>query len=148
MRVHREKLQLVTAGDFDIVDITADVEKALVNSGIQEGFALVYSPHTTCTVLLHEKETGLIADLQDALARLVPRDRYYRHDDWEIRTENLHPDDGFNAHSHLRQILAGSASECLPVGEGSLMLGTWQRVMVVELDRSREREILIQICGE
>ncbi|MGH2721443.1 MAG: secondary thiamine-phosphate synthase enzyme YjbQ [Actinomycetota bacterium] len=148
MKIYRERLQLKTKGAFDIIDVTADVEKALVNSGIEEGYALVYSRHTTCGVLVNERETGILADLERVLGRLVPQGEYYAHDDWEIRTENMHPDETPNAHSHLRQIIAGRPSEYVPVFEAGLMLGEWQRIMILELDQAKDREILIQVCGE
>ncbi len=147
MRIHKEHLRLETKGSFEVIDVTPDVERAVVNAGIKDGFALVYSCHTTCGVILNERETGLLADLEGLLGRLVPEGDYYRHDDWELRTENMHPDETANAHAHLRQLIGGMASQCVPVSESALLLGEWQRIMVVELDRDRDREILIQVCG-
>lgn len=147
MKIHRETLQITTEGEFHVLDITADVEKVILNSGIEEGYALVFSPHTTCAVLVNEKETGLLADIDATLRRLVPETDGYMHDDFEIRTENMHEDETKNAHAHLRQVLGGKTSEYIPIGEGALLLGRWQRVMFIEFDRSREREVLIQICG-
>lgn len=147
MKIYRERLRLRTKGAFDIIDVTADVEKALVNSGIGEGYALVYSRHTICGVIVNERETGLLGDLERTLGRLVPQGDYYKHDDWEIRTENMHPDETPNAHSHLRQLIGGRVSEYVPVFDASLMLGEWQRIMVLELDQAKDREILIQVCG-
>lgn len=147
MKIHREKLQIDTKCEFDVIDITGDVEKAVLNSGINEGYVLVYSMHTTCAVIVNEKETGLLADLNATLQRLVPVLETYLHDDFNIRTENMHEDETKNAHAHLRQMLGGRTSEYIPLGDASLLLGTWQRVMFVEFDRPRPREVLIQICG-
>lgn len=147
MKLHREKLVMSTKCEFDIIDITTDVEKAILNGGIEEGYALVYSPHTTCAVMVNEKETGLLTDIQQTLRRLVPEGVPYLHDDFEIRTENMHPDETKNAHAHLRHVLGGKTSEYVPIAEGTLLLGQWQRIMVVEFDRGRDREILIQVCG-
>lgn len=147
MRVHREKLQIKSQKDFDVVDITTDVEKAVVNSGIEEGYALVYSLHTTCSILVNERETGLLADIEATLHRLVPQTHDYLHDDFNIRTENMHDDETKNAHAHIRQILGGRTSEYIPVGEGALLLGRWQRVMFIDFDCPKDREILIQVCG-
>lgn len=147
MNIHRETLQIATGGDFSVTDITADVEKAILGAGIQEGFVIVYSPHTTVAIVVNEKETGLLKDLRDTLDRLIPAGHSYHHDDFSVRTENMHDGETKNAHAHLRQILAGRTSEYLPVAEGSLLLGRWQRVMVVELDRAKEREVVIQVCG-
>lgn len=147
MKVHRERLQISTKTEFDVVDITLDVEKAVLSAGIEDGYAIVYSPHTTVAVIVNEKETGLLADFRNTLDRLIPADDSYLHDDFGVRTENLHEGETKNAHSHLRQILGGRTSEYIPVEEGSLVLGRWQRVMVVEFDCAKDREILIQICG-
>lgn len=147
MNIYRDKLQIKTNREFDVIDITTDVEKAILTSGIQEGYALVYSPHTTCAVLVNEKESGLLADIQATLQRLVPQMDTYLHDDFNIRTENMHEDETKNAHAHLRQVLGGKTSEYIPIGEGSLLLGQWQRVMFIEFDRPRPREVMIQICG-
>lgn len=147
MIVHRDRLRIATSREFDVIDITADVEKILITSGIEEGYAIVYSPHTTCGVIVNEKESGLLVDIDATIKRLVPHGEYYLHDDFDIRTENMNPGETKNAHAHLRQLIAGRVSECIPVSEGMLMLGLWQRVMFVEFDSARDREVLIQVCG-
>ncbi|MGH2769345.1 MAG: secondary thiamine-phosphate synthase enzyme YjbQ [Actinomycetota bacterium] len=144
---HRDKLQIKTTREFEVIDITPNVEKAIITTGIEEGYALVYSPHTTCAIVVNERESGLLADIRSTLERLVPRSETYLHDDFKIRTENMHEGESKNAHSHLRQLIGGRTSEYIAVGEGSLLLGQWQRVMFIELDRAREREVLIQVCG-
>lgn len=147
MKIYREALRVRTEREFDVIDVTGDVEKAVLNAEVEEGYALVYSRHTTFAVLLNEKESGLLVDADRILAQLVPRGNGYLHDDFDIRTENMHPDEPPNAHAHLSQILAGHTSEYVPIVEGSLMLGTWQRIMLIEFDRPRDREVLLQVCG-
>ncbi|MGH2771570.1 MAG: secondary thiamine-phosphate synthase enzyme YjbQ [Actinomycetota bacterium] len=147
MKIHKEKLQIRTRKEFDIVDITTDVEKAMVNSGILDGYALVYSPHTTCAIVVNEKETGLLSDIDRTLGRLVPKLDRYVHDDFDVRTENLTEGEMPNAHAHIRQLLAGRVSEYIPIHDGVLGLGQWQRVMLVEFDCPRDREVLLQVCG-
>lgn len=147
MKAYRETLNIDTEGEYHVVDITTDVEKAIANAGIRDGYALVYSPHTTCGVMVNERETGLLADIKALLTDLVPKNGKYLHDDFSVRTENMHPDETKNAHAHLRHLIGGKASEYVPIEEGNLLLGTWQRIMVMEFDRSRPREIFIQICG-
>lgn len=147
MRIYRETLQITTEGEFHVVDITTDVEKAVLNSEVADGFVLVYSPHTTVGVIVNERETGLLADVESTLQRLIPKEDGYLHDDFNIRTENLHPGETKNAHAHLRHMIAGRSSEYVPVAAGSLQLGQWQRVMLIEFDRARDREIVIQVCG-
>lgn len=145
--MHRDNLKIETTCEYDVIDITADVEKALISSGIEEGYALVYSPHTTCGVMVNERESGLLVDIGNTLKRLAPQMKGYLHDDFSIRTENMHQDETRNAHAHLRQLIGGRTSEYIPVSEGSLLLGEWQRVMFVEFDRARDRRVLIQVCG-
>jgi secondary thiamine-phosphate synthase enzyme len=145
--VHRDRVNISTSREFEIIDITADVEKALLESGVEEGYALVYSPHTTCGVIVNERESGLLSDIQATMSRLVPALQNYLHDDFTVRTENMHEDELPNCHAHLRQLISGRTSEYIPVSEGGLMLGEWQRVMFVEFDRARERHVLIQVCG-
>ena len=112
--------------------------------------ALIYSPHTTCAVVINEQESGFIEDFNELLAELAPEDgRYYRHDDLGIRTEGLDDDDLHpNGWSHMRAGLLSSSSQAIPIVDGSLMLGRWQRVFFCELDRSRPRKIFIQVIGE
>ena len=62
-------------------------------SGITDGIVCVYSPHTTCCVRVNEFETGLLEDFTRLLRRLVPTEKYYAHDDWDLRSENLGPED-------------------------------------------------------
>lgn len=145
--VHNDKLNISTSREYEIIDITADVEKALIVSGIEEGYALVYSPHTTCGIMVNERESGLLRDIQSTMTKLVPALQGYLHDDFTVRTENMHEDETQNCHAHLRQLISGRTSEYIPVSEGALMLGEWQRVMFVEFDRARDRQVVIQVCG-
>ena len=110
----------------------------------------MYSPHTTCAVVINEREHGFITDFNELMESLVPLEARYLHDDMEARTENLEDDDHEfpNGHAHCRNALLGSASETIPIQEGRLVLGTWQRVFFLELDRARDRKVLIQVMGE
>ncbi len=74
---------------------------------------------------------------------------YYAHDDWDRRTENICPEDmdQGNGHSHCMAMLLGTAGESVPVRDGELQLGTWQRVLFIELDRERDRRWLVQVVG-
>lgn len=141
-------LATTEAGEF--IDVTRDVVSAVERSGVANGQALVYTPHTTCTVLIQEHESGYYEDARELLDRLAPRDgAYYRHDDLGVRTEGLEDDDLHpNGWSHLRASLFGSASQTIPIVDGRLLLGPWQKVFFCELDRPRSRKVFIQITGE
>ncbi|MDP9069670.1 MAG: secondary thiamine-phosphate synthase enzyme YjbQ [Actinomycetota bacterium] len=142
-----EEFETKTGGRLDTLDITGEVMQTLTASGIQDGSVLVFSPHTTCCVLLAEAGGETRAALEDTMERLAPQDAYYAHDDLTIRTENLVEDEPANAPAHIFQVLAGKASECIPVHAGRLLLGERQRVLFVELDSSRERRYCIQVLG-
>ena len=145
---HRET-QLRTAGGLTVTDITEQVQAAVRESGVREGVCCVYSPHTTCSVRVNEYERGFLEDFSVLLRRLVPTEHYYAHDDWDRRTENICPEDMEfgNGHSHCMAMLLGPAGESIPVRDGELCLGQWQRVLFLELDRERDRRWLVQVVG-
>lgn len=109
---------------------------------------VVFSPHTTCCILVGPRDPSALAD---ALARtmdaVAPSDGYYAHDDFQIRTENLVEDEPPNARSHLLHVFAGRPSECVPIVNGELALSPDQRVLFVELDSSRSRRYCVQVVG-
>jgi secondary thiamine-phosphate synthase enzyme len=149
MKVFQHETHLRTTGGLTVTDITEDVQKAVRESGVSEGIACIYSPHTTCCVRVNELETGFLEDFCELLRRLVPSDSYYAHDDWDRRTENICPEDmdQGNGQSHCMAMLLGTAGESVPVRESVLQLGTWQRVLFIELDRERDRRWLVQVVG-
>ena len=149
MKVFQLERTLRTTGGLTVTDITDDVNDAVRESGISDGIACIYSPHTTCCVRVNEFESGFLEDFTGLLRKLVPTESYYAHDDWERRTENICVEDMEvgNGHSHCMAMLLGTAGESVPVREGELQLGTWQRVLFIELDRERDRRWLVQVVG-
>jgi secondary thiamine-phosphate synthase enzyme len=145
-----ENHDLATDRCGQFIDITDDVLTAVSKSEVENGTVVVYSPHTTCAVVINEHESGFIEDFNEFLAELAPEQgRYYRHDDLAIRTEGLDDDDLHpNGWSHMRAGLLSSSSQTIPIVDGALLLGRWQRVFFCELDRSRPRKIFIQVIGE
>jgi secondary thiamine-phosphate synthase enzyme len=149
---HRfENHDLVTDRRSQLIDLTEDVADVVERAEITNGIAVVYSPHTTCAVLINEPEDGFHCDFEDMLERLVPSDdsAYYRHDDLSIRTQGIEEDtaDFPNGPSHCRSGIL-SSSQTIPVVDGRLTLGRWQRIFFCELDRSRPRKVFIQVMGE
>jgi secondary thiamine-phosphate synthase enzyme len=139
MAVISERFDLQTRGNNDTIDITPKVARAVERSGLQDGIATVFVPGSTGGVTTIEYESGVVQDLGDSLERLVPSDIEYRH--------NLRWGDG-NGHAHVRASLMGP-SLTVPFGGGRLMLGTWQQIVFVDFDnRSRRRELIVQIIGE
>jgi secondary thiamine-phosphate synthase enzyme len=151
MKHHFENHDLLTEQTSQLIDITDDVRAAVDRAEVANGMALVYSPHTTCAIVINERESGFIADFADLLTELAPAEgHYYRHDDLEIRSEGIEVDTAEfpNGHSHLRAGLLASSSQAVPIVESALMLGAWQRIFFCELDRSRPRKVFIQVIGE
>jgi secondary thiamine-phosphate synthase enzyme len=149
MKVFQGEKRMRTAGGLSVQDITDDVAEAVRESGVRNGIVCVYSPHTTCCVRVNEFENGFLEDFATLLRRLVPSESYYAHDDWGRRTENVCEEDmeRGNGHAHCMSMLLGSAGEAIPVRDGELALGTWQRVLFLELDRERDRRWLVQVVG-
>lgn len=134
-----KQITLQTRGNGDIADITDEVAEAVAASEITSGTVTVFIAGSTAGVTTVEYEPGLKTDLQDLWERIAPSDIEYQH--------NLRWGDG-NGHSHVRASLLG-ASLTVPFENKSLILGTWQQIIVVDFDnRSRSREVILQIMGD
>lgn len=142
-----EVLHFETSAANEFLDLTDDVRDHVNRSAIRHGQVTVMTPHTTMTVVVNESETGFLNDFRRAIGELVPVEGYYEHDDHEVRTENLQEDEFLNGHSHVRQVLTGSTSVTIPVVEGELVLGRWQRVLIAELDQPRARRVILHAQG-
>jgi secondary thiamine-phosphate synthase enzyme len=149
LKVFQQERHFRTRGGLHVTDITADVREIVLESGVTDGICCVYSPHTTCCVRVNEFESGMFEDFARLLRRLIPHDTYYAHDDWDRRTENICEEDMEigNGHSHCMSMLLGSAGESIPVADGQLQLGQWQRVLFFERDRERVRRWLVKVGG-
>ena len=141
------RLLLETQQPIQFVDITDAVAELVRVSGLREGVANVFSRHTTAAVCIQEDEPLLLEDLREFLERSAPATAHYRHNDFRVRTDHMHDDESPNGHAHCQQIMLGT-SESVPVTEGELLLGTWQRIFLVDLDGPRKaREVMIQALG-
>jgi secondary thiamine-phosphate synthase enzyme len=146
--VRTRVLKLATHDPIQLVDITDAVAGCVRRARIRDGLVQVFSRHTTAAVRIQEDEPLLLDDLRRFLARLAPPDADYSHNDFRVRTQHMHPDERPNGHAHCLQLLLGS-SESVPVMDGELQLGAWQRLFLVELDGPRpQREVLVQVLGE
>jgi secondary thiamine-phosphate synthase enzyme len=138
MSVVTKELHFDTKGEVDIKDITENVNGALRESDIEDGIVSIFVPGATGAVTTIEYEPGLLQDLPAALERLFPKGIEYEH---EYRWH-----DG-NGHSHVRASFLGP-SLTVPFRNKTLMLGTWQQVVFVELDnKRRSRRLILQIVG-
>lgn len=140
MSVKSVPLRLNMKGNTQVENVTALVEKALAGTGLRAGIVTVFIKHTTASVMIIEDEPGIRADTKAVWDRLVPADPA-----WQHNTRNAGED---NAHSHLRGQLQGQ-SVTIPFNDGTLMLGTWQQIVVVDFDtHARTRDLVVQVIGE
>jgi len=137
---------------MDFVDITKDIENLIKKEKVKNGFIIILSKHTTAAVRVNEKEKGIYKDFENFVKKLLPPKRYYYHNDLSIRTENLVCEPGasdcLNGHSHCLHLLMGATSEKVPIIEGRLAFGPFQRIFLIELDCARPREVIAQIVKE
>ena len=141
-------IQTATPASQCLIDVTEDIESAVRASALRQGICSIFCPHTTCGLAVTEAEDGLHHDLGDVLEHLAPRGRYWAHDDLARRRANLVPGDRPNGHSHVRALLATLPQLTVPIIDGALALGPWQRVFLVELDGGRLRRLLVTAWGE
>jgi len=140
------RLAYRTAGAGTFLDITDDVVSTVRSSGVRRGLVHVYSTHTTAAVRINENEQLLLNDFKQFLERIAPAGNgAYEHDDISRRVD-VPPDEPINGHSHCRHLLLAS-SETLPVVDGELCLGRWQRIFLVELCSARRRDVIVQVLG-
>jgi secondary thiamine-phosphate synthase enzyme len=145
--VNMRRLSFETREPIQFLDITDEIAEVVRSTGVVNGIVTIVSRHTTMAVRIQEAEPLLLEDLLGMLRRLAPADVHYRHNDFRIRTHHMHDDESPNGHSHCLQFLLGT-SETVPLMDGELMLGEWQRIFLVELDGPREkREVLVQTVG-
>ena len=145
------KIEYTSQEYLEFRDLTDEIEKQIEKEKIKNGYVLVYSRHTTVAICVNEKEAGIVKDFKSLMKKLIPKDIYYCHNDLTIRTENLVCQSGesdcLNGHSHCTHMLMPN-SEMIPIIDGKMALGTWQRIFAIELDCQRKRELIIQISGE
>jgi secondary thiamine-phosphate synthase enzyme len=131
--------EVATTGQGDAHDLTPAVSKALDRSGLTAGVATVFVVGSTAGIATLEFESGVVHDLDRALQEIAPREADYRH---HLR---WHDDNGS---SHVRAALVGP-SVVIPFTAKQLLLGTWQQIVLLELDtQPRRRQIVIQLVGE
>ena len=137
MKFHTEYLTFHTRQHREYINITGQVQKALGESDIQEGIALVSAMHITAAVYVNDAEQGLIQDIDEWLEQLAPYRRNYRH----------HRTGEDNGDAHLKNLLIHH-QVLLPITAGKLDLGPWQQVYYAEFDGRRRKRLIIKILGE
>ncbi|HEY6967646.1 MAG TPA: secondary thiamine-phosphate synthase enzyme YjbQ [Candidatus Angelobacter sp.] len=137
MKFHTEFLTFNTKKHREYVHITPQVEKIVHGSGIKNGMVLVSAMHITAGLYVNDNEEGLIKDIDQWLENLAPFRQEYKH----------HQTGEDNGDSHLKAILVHH-QVILPVTDGKLLLGTWQRVFCAEFDGQRAKRVLVYVMGE
>jgi len=135
----RKSILITTKREGDIINITRDVQKIVAESGVREGLVHLFVHHSTAALTTIEYEPGVLADLRRSLAVLAPDESEYAH--------NAKWGDG-NGRSHVKAAIVGP-DLTLPVDGGKLACGTWQQVVLLELDvnAGRDREITCTVSG-
>jgi secondary thiamine-phosphate synthase enzyme len=138
--MYRKELHITSEREGDIIDLTQDIRKIIKESRIKEGSVHLFVQHSTAALTTIEFEPGVLSDMQRALSVLAPDTIPYAH--------NTRWGDG-NGRSHVKAALIGP-SLTVPVGNGELMCGTWQQVVLLELDvnAGRKRTVICSVTGE
>jgi secondary thiamine-phosphate synthase enzyme len=119
----------------EMIDLTARVAAIVADAAVDEGVCSVYVPHATAAIVIHENDDpNLCPDLLDALDRLVPAG-VWRHD----RVDG-------NGAAHIKAAMLGPG-ETIPIRDGRLLLGTWQAIMLVDLDGPRQRRVIVTVSA-
>ena len=138
MKSFRKELWFETPNRMDLINITREVEQALLESGINEGLCLVNAMHITASVFINDDEAGLHQDYQDWLEQLAPHEPLsrYRH--------NKTGED--NGDADLKRQIMGR-EVVVAITEGHLDLGPWEQVFYGEFDGKRRKRVLVKIIG-
>ncbi len=146
-RARHTRVRLLSKAPAQFIDITDELRHAVSQLDVQTGILHAQTLHTTTALVVNEHEPLLLDDFTRLIARLVPADAGYCHDDQARRCVNLTPHERVNGHAHCRALLF-SPFLSLNVSDGDLVLGQWQRVFFVEFDGPRLRELSVVVMGE
>jgi len=137
MKVYQDEFEINTSKRIQAIDITGKVEKVVKKSGLKNGICQIFVPHATAGIILEEAESGLLRDIENIVDKIFPKGAGYEHD----RIDD-------NANSHLASGFFGQ-SRILPIKDGEIVRGTWQRPLFLELDGPRNRRsVFITVIGE
>lgn len=145
MKIYKKTINIKSTNQVEFIDITDMVSEVIASSGIRTGQVLVYSPHTSASVVINHNETMLMQDFMRMLYRLVPINDTYSHDVFELNNANK-SDGRSNGHSHCKSMLLG-VSETVPIEKGNIILTEKQSIFLVEFDGARTRDVIIQVIG-
>jgi len=136
MKVFFQEVTVSTRNRTELVDITHNVEEIMRKSGIKDGLCVIHTVHSTTAVIVNEHETGLTKDLCKKVQQDFPKGAGWLHD----RVDD-------NADAHLASSFIGP-TRIFPVRDGRLIRGTWQNILLLELDGPRTRRVTVEVMGE
>ena len=137
MRIYQSEIRIKTKKSYDFIDITEKVENEVKKSKIDNGIIFLNSLHNTACMIIQENDETIFEDMRKLFDRILPLNEKYNHS----------YEGSLNATAHLKSNLL-SQSLTLPIRNGKIVLGTWQRIIFVELFEPRERVVFITIMGE
>ncbi|MET0013689.1 MAG: secondary thiamine-phosphate synthase enzyme YjbQ [Sedimenticola sp.] len=145
MLSYYRELNVATVESFHVLDVTENIRAVISESGVREGMVTVTSLHTTCALSINENEERLFDDIRNFFLKVAPPEGSYKHNDLHLRV-NIPPDEPENAHAHLIAMMLGNG-ETVTVHNGSLSLGRYQSILLLEMDGPRDRKLAVQVLG-
>lgn len=140
-KVFSRVLDWITHDRMELLNITERINEIVRKSGVRDGLVHLQSLHTTTSIFINEWQDALLHDVKCYFDKVVEREAYYRHNDPQFSDcERL------NADSHMRGMLMGQ-SLILQVRNASVLLGTWQSIILAEFDGPRSRSVAVQVSG-
>ena len=140
-RMFNRVVDWITSERMQLINITDRINEIVHKSGVCDGLVHLQSLHTTTAVFINEWQDALLHDVKSFLDQIVTRDQGWRHNDPQFSDCERK-----NADSHLRGMLMGQTL-CLQVRNSSVLLGTWQSIILAEFDGPRSRSVSIQVSG-
>jgi secondary thiamine-phosphate synthase enzyme len=141
-------IEVVAPDRYAFLDLTEALQRAIKDSGVTDGAVIAFCAHTTCALLINEWEDGALADFRHRMREVVPdEDQYYAHDDFDVRTQNMHEDERANGHAHVKAMLLSATSHAVPIVAGEPAFGAWQRLIFFEMDEPKDRTITFHVFG-
>ncbi|HKW97312.1 MAG TPA: secondary thiamine-phosphate synthase enzyme YjbQ [Bryobacteraceae bacterium] len=131
----------ITSERMQLINITDRINEIVRKSGVRDGLVHMQSLHTTTAVFINEWQDALLHDVKSFLDQIVCREEGWRHNDPQYSDCERK-----NADSHLRGMLMGQ-TVCLQVRNSTVLLGTWQSIILAEFDGPRSRSMSVQVSG-
>ncbi|MBU0959536.1 MAG: secondary thiamine-phosphate synthase enzyme YjbQ [Nanoarchaeota archaeon] len=145
MKCYSEILKLKTKEALEFIDITDKIKKIVDKYPFLQGYVNIFSRHTTMAIKINESEKLLMQDFKNFFEKIAPKNSKYFHDKIELR-QDCPENEPKNTNGHLRCMVM-ETSQNIPIINKEMALGQWQRIFAVETCSARDREIVVQVCG-